>query len=349
MEQSCELIEVESPDVAAVWDTARASGASGIISNYCFCQALFAFHESGMADRLASSEPVSTAALVEGLDEALGTALLKYLHIRGVVEPGEGEYRLTERGRLLSAPEVVALIGFYTEAYAPVLNRFAPLLKREIRYGEDVSRDGWALSKHCEVLARSFATGIIMRALDTVGAKHVVDLGSGNCAFLIDSCKQDPTFHGIGLDNSPEAIAYARKLVDEEGLGDRIEVVLGDAFKPETWPVAIRRADAFLTVGTLHEHFRAGEQAMLDLLNRYAEMMLAGDVKTFLLVEPEIYYTEKDAEFFLMHALTKQGFPRRRELWLEIIAKSRLRCRRLYYIPNIPFSFVYYDLVPTSR
>lgn len=344
MKTTCELIEIDASDVRAVWGDARSSGVGDVVTNYCFCQALFAFRESGMSDRLMAVESVATAGLLEGLDEALGAALLKYLTIRGVVEPVEDGCRLTARGRLICAPEPMALIGYYAEAYAPVLSRLTPLLTRKIQYEKDVTRDAWALSRHCEVLARSFATGVILRALDEVGARWTLDLGCGNAAFLIDACKRDPGFRGIGIENSPEAIEFARQRVAEEHLSDRIELVLGDAFHPETWPATYRKADSYMAVGTLHEHFRQGESAIVDLLNKYAEMMASG-VKMLLLVEPEIHYNDGDAHFFLVHALTKQGLPRRRELWLETIAKSNLRCRRIYHIPDIPFSFAHYDLV----
>lgn len=344
MEVQCELIEVDAPDVRAAWADARESGVGDAVANYCYCQALFAFKESGMSDQLLGAESVSTAALLEGLDEDLGAALLKYLTIRGVVAPVGAGCQLTPRGRLLAAPEPMALVGFYAEAYAPVLSNFTPLLTRKIEYNKDVARNAWALSRHCEVLARNFATGIMLRALDDAGARNTLDLGCGNAAFLIDACKRDHGFRGIGLDNAPDAVEFARQRVAKEGLSDRIQVVLGDAFRPDTWPAACRQADSYVTVGTLHEHFRAGEAAVVQLLNQYAEMMASG-VKTLLLVEPELHYNEGDAHFFLVHALTKQGFPRRRELWLDVIAKSKLTCRRIYHIPDIPFSFAYFDLV----
>jgi SAM-dependent methyltransferase len=299
-----------------------------------------------MAQKLLSNNVVSTAELAAGLDPALTRALLRFLTIRKVVEPEGDGYRLTPRGRLLAHEVPMGVLGFYREAYGPVVDKLAPLLRGELTYGKEVIRDGEALGRHCSVLLHHFGTRTILEAFQRMNASCILDLGCGGGGFLVDACQQNPDLRGVGLDISAEAIAFARKWVADQGLSDRIDFVVGDAFRPETWPAICQKADALFTVGTLHEQFRDGEQAVIELLNKYAGM-LKNRMKGFLLGEPELLYDQADADFFLVHAFTLQGLPRRKEDWLTLFPKTKLRCRHAFVTPDAGARFAYFDLTAT--
>lgn len=339
------ITEVHDAQAQADWAMVRTSGIGEMLAGYNLTLALAMVEQTGMAAKLQENGGCSRERLLEGLDPAMGRGLLDYLVIRGVVTDRDGDVVPTERGRSLMSAVPMALLGYYHESYSPVLRKGAGLLEGTLTYGKDVERDGEALGRHCEVLFRSFGTSVVMSMLDSMGARCLLDLGCGSGGLLMDACKQRPGLRAIGLDNSPEVVRYGKQRIAEAGLADRIELLEGDAFAPETWPEACAEADAILIAGTLHEHFRCGEQAVVDVLDRYADF-LGDSGKGLILAEPELYRDNVDADFYLIHTFTRQGYPRRRDDWFKVFEKSRLRCREMVQVPNTGFRFAYFHLVP---
>ena len=95
----------------------------------------------------------------------------------------------------------------------------------------------------------------------------------------------------------------------------------------------------------LHERFRDGEDAVIDLLNRFAKTL--GDERMLLIGEPELRYDdrENDSDFFLVHVLTQQGIPRDRAGWLEVIERTQLDCPRVYSSAVAGPRTCFYELV----
>jgi SAM-dependent methyltransferase len=345
-----EVIELTDPEPARVWQDYHRSGMLDLIGSHYLCQSLYAAERAGIARKLRQKEWVSEDELLADVDRHFGRHLLRYLAVRGVLrQKGENpeSHGLTPRGRLLLDDIPLAQLGFYLEAYGPVVQNLDGLLQGSVRYGTDVLRDGGALGRHCATLFHQFHTPIVLKALEGVQARSILDLGCGGGRFLVDACQQNPELRGIGLDISPGAIEFARELAAREGLSHRLRFEVADAFRPETWPSYCREAEALCAIGMLHESFRDGEQAVIDILNVYADFLAHG-VKSFILGEPELHYDEldNDPELFLIHIFTMQGFPRRKELWLELFEKTKLRCRRMLVRTNAGPRFAFYDLVP---
>lgn len=343
---------VEHPDPPAQeeWQRYLRSGMADLVRSYNFVHALFAFADSGLARRLEAG-PASPAQLGAGLDPDLTRGLLRFLVIRGVLSatPGpEERYALTDRGRALVSDMAIAQMGFYREAYGPVLEHLSPLLRGAERYPGDVQRNGEALGRHCTTQFHYFGTSVLLEALGVLGARSFVDLGCGGGGFLIDACRLRPEMRAVGLDISEGAIDFARRSVQESGLGARIQLFVGDAFRPESWPAACREAEAITTVGTLHEQFRDGEDAVVALLDKYHQLMVEGPMKGVVVGEPELVGNEHDADFYLMHVFTRQGMPRPQSGWLPVFEKSRLRCESVLTAPGTGPRFAYYVLRPRA-
>ncbi|HYW07812.1 MAG TPA: class I SAM-dependent methyltransferase [Longimicrobium sp.] len=342
--QEALVTAVDDPRAQADWAAVRDSGMGELMAGYNLVLALSMLDRTGMARVLLASERGVPAQLLDGLDPKIGSGLIDYLRIRGIVEVDGDGVLPTERGRRLLAEVPLALLGYFHESYSPVLRAGAELLQGKASYGTDVERDGEALGRHCEVLFRSFGASAVLKILDKMGARSLLDLGCGSGGMLVDACQRDPSLRAIGLDISPEVVKYGRRRIAELGLSDRIEMVVGDAFAPETWPETARDVDAILTVGTLHEHFRDGEDAVVELLDRYADL-LSGDGQGLILAEPELHRDEKDADFYLIHTFTRQGYPRMRDDWFPVFERSRLRCVEVLSVPETGFRFAYYHLV----
>lgn len=340
-----ESVEVADTVAQTAWRQLAESGAGDLARSYVLTTAIVGLARAGVTERLSTEwSPLASLVSAGGSAELL-EQVLRFLAVRGLVESdGATNWRLTERGAPLLAELPEALLGYYAEAYGPVFARMAGQLTGDETYGVDVTRDAEALGRRCEVLFRSFGTTLVSDLIRQHGARTVLDLGCGTGGLILDLCRLDPGLRGIGLDIAPEPIDLAARRAKQAGLAERATFLVADAFRPDTWPVAAAAADVFVAIGALHEHFRAGEDAVVDLLGRYGELLRGPGAKAFVLAEPELYGDTADIDFYLVHVLTAQGMPRRREEWLSVIAAAGLECRRVLSVPGTGFRFAYFEL-----
>ena len=348
--QTVSTEEHRDVDSEKEWRRFIDSGLPGVIKNYGFAHALFALVDSGLGARLQRGG--GTAAELGGaLEPLLVEGLLRYLTIRGVVTRSEATppvYDLSARGRDITSDLSVAQLGFFREAYGAIFEQMSPLLTKKKAYPADVERDGGALARHCATGFHYFGTNVALKGLQALGADSFIDLGCGAAGFLIDACKQRSDIRCVGLDISADAIDVARREVAQAGLTDRIQLFVGDAFQPATWPSACREVGAITMFGALHEHFRKGENAVVELLDTYARTMDGNPMKGMILGEPEIAYNDHDADFYLMHVFTNQGTPRARDGWLPIFEKTKLVCESVFVAKDLGPAFAYYVLKPRA-
>jgi hypothetical protein len=84
-------------------------------------------------------------------------------------------------------------------------------------------------------------------AIDCRDIRHLVDVGGGEGAFLIELVGRNPNLRGTVLE-LPHAAARARETVRRERLEDRIAVVEGSFFN-----AVPRNADAYVLSAILHD------------------------------------------------------------------------------------------------
>ncbi|NUT45889.1 MAG: methyltransferase domain-containing protein [Saccharothrix sp.] len=335
-------VEVVDPVVQRTWREVSESGAGQLAASYVLTTAIVGLTRAGVADRLSSSwTPLQALVPPGGRADRVGQ-VLRYLEIREVVESGADGWRLTARGERLFGEVAESLLGYYVDAYGPVLHRIGDLLDGSARYDVDVRRDTEQLGLRCEVLFRSFGADLVRNLAAEYGSRGVLDLGCGTGGLLLDLVTADPDLTGVGLDIAADAIALAATRAEAAGVTDRLRFVQGDAFAPHTWPAEVDRCDLYVAVGALHEHFRDGDQAVVDLLSTYADRLREG--RKLLLCEPELHVDAADADFYLVHVLTEQGFPQPRARWQEVIAAAGLTCERIFSAPNTGFRFAYYEI-----
>jgi len=344
-EATSKLIELYDESQEMSWQSVERSGILGVISHFNLAYVLLASYKIGIAQKMSDGMPSSPKALLEGINGYLGKHLLKYLLIHGLIEEEGGCFRATQQGLDMFSEPAMAQLGFYVESYGSVTSNIARLLKNEVCYGRDLDRDGRSLGEHCATLFKEYHTPTVLGALRGIDAKTILDLGCGGGQFLIDACLKSEDLRGIGLDISEPAIDFARGLAQENGLEKRLNFVVGDAFKPKSWPNDCFSADVISAVGVVHEHFRSGEDAVINILNTYAELLENG-VKAFILGEPEIRYDlqKSDVDLYLVHIFTAQGYPRYREEWLALFEKTKLICRNVYTRPNAGPRFNFFEL-----
>lgn len=322
------LIELWDGERIRAWQGYHLSGASEIISASNLCHALLALATSGLLERLRGGRPQTRTELLTGMNHEIGSGFLRYLTVCGVLEEHDDTYRLSRRGEMLTSDIALARIGFYLEGYGPVTREAARLLDGSARYGVDVVRDHGALGQRSGSITAISYVPIVRHVMGS--ARRLVDLGCGDGSLLVEICRRHPEVSAVGLDVAPAAIAAATARAERAGVADRAHFAVADAFDPATWPSTSDHADVICAVGVMHEKFRDGERAVIDLLDILAKQVAGGRV--LLLGEPELRYDnrENDSDFFLVHVLTGQGIPRDRAGWLAVFARSDLRCRGVY-------------------
>jgi SAM-dependent methyltransferase len=325
-----EFVELWDADRIRMWQDYHLSGMPDLIGSVHLCHALLAMASSGLVDRLQGEGPVPRARLLEGLDHAVGAGLLRYLTVCGVLEEHSDAYRLTRRGQLLTNGIAMARLGFYLEAYGPVTSRMSDLLTGAARYGTDVVRGHGALGRHSGTISTISYIPVVSQVMRGRRARRLVDLGCGTGGLLVQLCQQDAGVSGVGIDIAADAIEAARQHAAAEGVASRASFEVADAFDPGSWPGACDSADVICAVGVLHEKFRDGDAAVINLINQWAKILTAG--RTLLIGEPEVRYdnSENDSDFFLVHVLTAQGIPRDRAGWTALFRQTELRCERVY-------------------
>jgi SAM-dependent methyltransferase len=322
-----ELVELKDLPQLRAWQEFTASGAPQMISAMHLCQAINAVAETGLLEKLHGGLRHGDAAALPGFDQDILQGLLRYLTIRGVLNDTSEGYLLTRWGELLTADATLARLGVYVGAYSAVTSRMSDLLAGKAKYGVDVLRDGGALGAHCATLFKIFHTDTIMTALEGRDVTRILDVGCGGGQLLVDACLRDSNLTGIGLDISADAVAVAKELAEKQGVADRVQFFVADAFDPATWPEACREVDALCIVSALHEHLRDGEQAVVDILSQYVKSL--PKLKMLLVGEPELLIEDRENhdDFFLIHVLTGQGMPRDRHTRAPELSGSAMGCR----------------------
>ncbi|MFJ6666543.1 SAM-dependent methyltransferase [Streptomyces sp. NPDC091383] len=357
MSEETAVLELDEPEVQGVWRPIAEAGVRDLAAHYVLASALVGTARAGIAERLSTAWAPFAGVVPPGARPHLVRNTLRYLEIHGVVEsrgvrwrrteldperPEAGEWRLTARGGALLDEVATSLLGFYTEAYGPVLANVGGLLSGKVDYGTDVERDGEALGRRCERMTISFLAHLLGELMRERGGHSVLELGCGTGGLALHMAAGDPLFRAVGIDIAPEAIRLARERVVEQGVQDRLSFEVGDAFAPDSWPAGAADCDVYLAVGALHEEFRKGRQAVIDHLSRYRKPLAEDPKRVLLLAEPDLRVDAGDAEYYFMHVLTKQGFPQPRDSWLDVIEAAGLTCERVCYQPNVEFRFAFY-------
>jgi SAM-dependent methyltransferase len=341
-----ESLTFHDKDLIATWQDFQLSGMPDHISAMHLCYAIHALADSGLLERLRGDRSSAGTGLFDGMNQRVAENVLRYLALRGVLDEWQGAYSLTRRGKVLTSEIPLARLGFYVEAYGPVIHRMSDLITGQAVYGTDVHRSSGPLSRHCGTVFGSYYTPIILEAMRDRGATRILDLGCGAGQLLVDACLSDPVVTGVGMDIAPGAIEVARDVARRHGLEDRLEFVVADAFDPQNWPAVCTGADVISGIGVLHEQLRSGDKAVVDILNAYTRVLTSQGM--LLIGEPEPYYDdrENDSDFFLVHVLTDQGFPMDRKAWLELIKQTGLSCRRIITHATAGPRICFYNLVP---
>lgn len=242
---------------------------------YAMSFLLSSFHDTGVFELLKDLKPKSTKEISKklSLNKLILESGLNFLvnADNSIIKDKNGKYQMTELGkkRIFSDQAMAMALGA-VGAYHVLLTNFTSTMKNELIYGKDFIRDGRLVAKSSVLTGKANYSWIAQKISD-LKVDTVVDLGCGSGDIIIDFCKRQKSFRGIGLDIDPQAIQVAKENVKKNQLDDRIELVTGDMLDPSTYSHKIESKGekvAFNAIMALHEFLIHGEIAVVNVLKK---------------------------------------------------------------------------------
>jgi CMP-N-acetylneuraminic acid synthetase len=307
--------------------------SQSIRNGYIRSHLIFAMHETGVFETLKKNKNLTTKeiAIKTNLNHILLDGVLNFLyHSDKILSKKNNKFNLTKFGldNLFTDP-VLAMSYGAVGAYSCILTELVPSLKNQKKYGKDYIRPGDLIAKGSYYTGRKNYPWIVDN-MKKLGVKKVADLGCGSADVLISLCGEDKNLLGVGVDISQDALDEAQTRIEKRGLKNRISLVKGDLYRPETYSKTLQDVDAFNAVMVMHEFLRDGKERVVKM---FQDMKKEFKGKYFFLGEFDCL---NDSEYqkmpypdrihflfyqYVIHPLTWQGLGFKED-WLEIFKKS---------------------------
>jgi 2-ketoarginine methyltransferase len=171
-------------------------------------------------------DPTELLQRVGGEDPRVAEGLLEALRCEGVLERGDGKWRLAT-----SIEELRAMRGWFElflEGYRPLFQGIGTLVRQG---AGSVARNSLHVALGSAGMAAFDAVPLILRLIDQVGVegRYVLDYGCGNAFYLTTLCSQDPELKAMGVEVAEETVLSARKHIEACGMSDRISILHASA------------------------------------------------------------------------------------------------------------------------
>tara|TARA_X000000950_G_scaffold288438_1_gene405205 strand:+ start:2991 stop:4034 length:1044 start_codon:yes stop_codon:yes gene_type:complete len=315
---------------------------------------LYSFHESGVFDSLKSLKAISASQIAKKNKLnllALEHGLNFLVESDNSIKKMGNKYKMTTIGRKrIFSDQARAMSLGAVGAYHILLTNYLDTLRNKKRYGKDFLRDGELVAKSSVLTGRANYSWVANK-LKVLNVDTVVDLGCGSGDIIIDFCKRQKTFKGVGLDISKSALRVAKINVKKNNLTSRIDLIHGDMKNPETYSSKLKSSNnklAFNAIMALHEFLIDGEQAVIKILKKMKKKfpgsyLILGEFNKASHSEfQKIPIYERMHMLFyqeIIHGLTDQGLTSF-EGWKRIFKKSDVKL--IDYKKDFPFRLVEY-------
>jgi SAM-dependent methyltransferase len=266
---------------------------------------------------------VESFAMANRLDESTLRTLCNALYSWGILEKRGGNFAFGPKGTLFTCLgrgwfEIV-------DGYEDVFHNLEPLLRKEKRYGTEITRNTELVAKGSGAINKLIYFPLAVDIIKQKRSRRVLDLGCGEGTFLRAICGDSEATIGFGIDISKEAIALGNKRSQREGLQDRIRLIAEDISKIEILPAEFQAVDVAFTFFVLHELIAISKNHFMEFLKSFRRLL--PDVPLIIFEAekatweemrvkrgPAIYYT-------MYHELTKQKLLSRKE-WIELFREA---------------------------
>ena len=302
-----------------------------LVNDAVLAHVLFALWDNGFYE-YALTHPRFRPADVAGelgLDQAVLECLLDHLVGRGVLRASDDGLGLSEHGTALFSALCRGTLTLYLGGYGPLLGGLAPLLRGEIELSDHaLARSERHVGVGSEQLACVRIVPAVLKILARRKARCVLDLGCGTGGFLIQLARSDPSFRGIGVDMSEEAVQAAGKNAAHRGVDDRLKFRRAEvgAGRLPLDKADLDRIEGITAMYLLHEFGRDGRDRVVQVLRElkaalpgrllvFAECLPA-DVRA-MQADPPTTFSQLDYQ--LIHPLSQQGSPLSVAEWETIL------------------------------
>lgn len=317
---------------------ARKWGWEGILKGHYLTRTIQTLFNVGLLDELRDKEWVDAVQFSEKemLDPHLLISLCDALVARRILRKDGIRYALDRDGRFLVEHDLVRGWFFLTYGYEEVLHRMEPLLRRQIRYGKDLTRDGEYVARGSGFSSAPFYFPVAAEFIRRNRYRKVLDLGCGDGTFLRSLCTYLPDFKGIGVDLSPDAVEAGKKQNHEQQLDTRVELYQGDIFDLEPLRKRFAEVDAVTSFFVFHEFCdREDNTRIIELLAGLRELLAGVPIILFEAIRPETAELRKRpgpaVEYFLFHDLSNQ-VPQPRAAWMDIFRSAGFQSIHEHYL-----------------
>jgi len=265
-------------------------------------------------------------AQTKALSESVLKMLCDYLYCVRILKKSGTTYTLDRKGKLV----VETGYGWFqaTYGYKDVYSALEEILRNEKEYGKEIFRDPALIAAGSGKMEKALYYPLVVDMLNCARRRHVLDLGCGDCGFLIELCKNNPLVRGYGLDLSPEALAIGQQEIARAGLKDRILVECQDLTATKQVPAGWTHVDAATCFFVLHEILYAGIEMLVGFLRSYQKIFPSAPLIVVEVIRSSLEETRKSsgmsAAYYLQHDLTHQTLVGREE-WLRYFKAAGFR------------------------
>lgn len=295
-----------------------------VLTGFYSTRVIQVLHNVGVFDEMERKGKVNPAefARANSLDGTLLQVLFTYMDGAGIFKKNGSSYTLDRKGALIRHG-----YGWFeaTYGYRDIYYNLEEMLKKEKEYGSEIRRDPVLIASGSGKMEQSVYYPLVIDMLVKNGRKHVLDLGCGECTFLRDLCKADPSARAYGLDLSPEAISLAGERIEQAGLKDRILVECRDITKMNKAPEGWTRIDGATCFFVLHEILYGGRKRVIEFLQGYQRIFPGAPLLVVEVIRGSLEQTRKSrgmgAPYYLQHDLTHQRLETR-EGWRTLFREA---------------------------
>jgi len=300
--------------VKKIFETKKASDfAQSFLRGFVASHVIFTLLNVGLLDECNKRDiNLRLFARRHKLNESVLYSLCDYLYSLKILKKKRGVYSLDSKGYTI----VNRARGFFDVwyAYQPVLYNLESILRGEKKYGKEIIRRGKYVAKGSGEIGNLLVFPFVAKIIQKYKFRKVLDLGCGDCSFLVYSCKNNPNLLGYGIDISEEAILYAKSRIKKEKLEKRIKIYKGDIFDIDKIMEGLD-IDVITSFFTLHEFLF--DKKIIRLFKKFKRFFKG----KYLILCEYLRQSEEDlrkkptlqSEYQMIHPLTSQGLASREE------------------------------------
>ncbi len=301
----------------------------GLISSHFVTRCFQTLLNVGLLEEMAQRGVVDAADFAEkhGLDSGLVVAICDALFARGLLrKEGPSRFGLEQRAEFLVTNPLSRGWFYLANGYENVLFHMEDLVRKKMKYGADLVRDGRLVGVGSGLASRDFYFPVVLEKIAHSGYRRVLDIGCGDGEFLRLVCKRFPQATAVGLDLSPDAVKAGNEQIRAEGLSNRIQLHVGDALRLPEYKDVLQCVDAAATFFVLHEFCGGpGNPRAVGFLKAFRAALPGVPFLICETVRPpaeEMRQRPGPAiEYFLFHDLSNQK-PVGRDVWKQLFAEA---------------------------